>query len=79
MKWYLVWYFFVLNSNGDVSQTRTQSRDMVTETECHIEAKQKEIILEQSLGKPFTVSVGWRGYSYGEVVGFTVGCKGVRK
>ncbi len=75
MKWYLIWFFLVENSNGNVNRTYTQSKVMTTQTECIIEAKEKEISLEQKLGLPHTVTAGWRGYSYGKVVGFTVGCK----
>ena len=48
---------------------------MITQTECIIEAKEKEISLEQTLGHPHVVTAGWRAYSYGKVVGFSVGCK----
>ena len=75
MKWYLIWYFLVLNSNGEINQTYTNSKVMTSQTECRFEAVQKEFALEEKLGKPHTISAGWRGYSYGEVVGFTVGCK----
>jgi len=78
MKWYLIWFFLVETSNGDVNRTYTQSRDMPTQTACLIEAREKEFYLEQTLGKPHTVTAGWRGYSYGKVVGFTVGCRSKR-
>jgi len=75
MKWYLIWFFLVETSNGDVNRTYTQSKELITQTECIIEAREKEISLEQTLGLPHTVTAGWRAYSYGTVVGFTVGCK----
>jgi len=75
MKWYLVWFFFVQTSNGEINRSYTQSTPMTTRTECMIEAKEKEIALEYKLNKPHVVGAGWRMIAYGNIVGYSVGCK----
>ncbi len=78
MKWYLIWFFLVQGSNGEVNPTYTQSKPMITQTECIIEAKQKEIMMEETLDKPHILVAGHRAYQYGLVVGYKVGCRGVK-